>query len=544
MFYSTESGKKQCTMDILELIRVGQNNQRAEITVKIPHFSKRDEERIISDTFQVGEHTFCLWIFPQGNPHEPEYAGRALSVYLVLTDLERRETNWVTSAVFSLKVHNALHSEKVLEWHSSLSDNRFGKDLLNWGVHSLGALESLQDAEKGYLAKNDTLIVSANVRIMTVTFRVLVIDDFKRHHGFGLGSSSDGIVFELPFCCTMADLIVKLHDDHNFNMENIRIWCFNQPVASGQSLRPRKLLCLDPSHRPLFGSVLMDGVDIDAYSFCQLFVEDVRVPRMDDLFLAAKLPQSVEGYLFIKFLDPTTQQLHYAGCVTYKDHITMESLYLCCANSIQSNMHRIRLYREEMLPCTAQIPLSRSSLPVTSLLRVSDIVIMEVMEANEEEQHDLLQNVLNGKLAEMYNEAKTLLHRKCGILSLCEIERLCAKMDIPKFRVRSAFRKCKEDVRRTLLYIMEGRHLGFICDSCGVTDFQGPRHNCDNCSDYDLCGKCEIQSSSASHRYANIDGKWQRQFDFTEHNQTHMMSSILPVFYQSENVVNEMETRK
>jgi hypothetical protein len=37
---------------------------------------------------------------------------------------------------------------------------------------------------------------------------------------------------------------------------------------------------------------------------------------------------------------------------------------------------------------------------------------------------------------------------------------------------------------------------------------------------------CEI-----SHRYANVEGKWQRVYNFKDHKTSHPMRQMLPVFY-------------
>ncbi|KAE8893102.1 hypothetical protein PF005_g18913 [Phytophthora fragariae] len=240
--------------------------QRAQISVKVPNFSDvdamRNVDKVVSETFTIGEHRFCLWVFPNGNPNEAQYKGRVLSVYLVLTDLARRPPDWLTCAVFSLQVENGLDPRRRLEWHSCLTDNKFHKHLNNWGVHSLGSLATLRD------------------------------------------------------------------------------------------------------------------------------------PQQE------------------------------------------------------------------------------------------------------------------------------------------QVENLAERLDIPKFRVRSAFRKCHEDATATLRYIMEGRHLGFICDSCGETDFTGARYNCAVCSDYDLCAACNVaKSCEISHRYANVEGKWQRVYNFKDHKTSHTMRKMLPVFY-------------
>ncbi|POM79901.1 Hypothetical protein PHPALM_2329 [Phytophthora palmivora] len=52
-------------------------NQRTEISVKVPRFSDveamRDVDKVVSDTFNIGTHRFCLWVFPNGNPNEAQF---------------------------------------------------------------------------------------------------------------------------------------------------------------------------------------------------------------------------------------------------------------------------------------------------------------------------------------------------------------------------------------------------------------------------------------------------------------------------------------
>jgi hypothetical protein len=46
-----------------------------------------------------------------------------------------------------------------------------------------------------------------------------------------------------------------------------------------------------------------------------------------------------------------------------------------------------------------------------------------------------------------------------------------------------------------------GRHLGYICDSCGAVDFPGYRYKCAVCFDYDLCAQCHGQKEAVTHRW-------------------------------------------
>ncbi|KAG6609791.1 Ubiquitin carboxyl-terminal hydrolase and/or F-box protein [Phytophthora cinnamomi] len=554
--------------------------QRAEISVKVPNFSDveamRDVDKVVSDMFTIGEHRFCLWVFPNGNPNEAQYKGRVLSVYLVLTDLSRRPPDWLTCAVFSLQVENALDPRRRLEWHSCLTDNKFHKHLNNWGVHSLGSLGMLRDPQQGFLTKSaegraepDTLTVSAQVRLMTITFRVVFEHDLREHHHLGLVDFSNVAELELPFCCSLRDLQVALHEkflevlgEYNEDesaMNQTRVWCFNQPVVSGQALRPRKLLTCDKAQqdRPLFGHLLCDGVDIDAYSFCQIYVEDNSMANdlpldlpSSDLATAKDLKVAPEGYVFVKLLQPAPlNRLEYVGKVCIFDassskDIDMQNysesgklapsvLYEAVAQKTGWSCAQLQMYREEIAPTVLSDVIPYHTSAVTAGLQPADIVVFIVRpEVPRELMTPRFRNPLFDLLLERYAEAWQLFNSDgLSLPTLEHVENLAEKLDIPKFRVRSAFRKCHEDAIATLRYIMEGRHLGFICDSCGETDFTGARYNCAVCSDYDLCAACNAKSCEISHRYANVEGKWQRVYNFKDHKTSHTMRKMLPVFY-------------
>ncbi|GMF10539.1 unnamed protein product [Phytophthora lilii] len=493
-------------------------------------------DKVVSDTFTIGTHRFCLWVFPNGNPNEAQYKGRVLSVYLVLTDLSRRPPDWLTCAVFSLQVENALDSRRRLEWHSCLTDNKFHKHLNNWGVHSLGSLSMLRDPQQGFLTsiaegqEPDTLTVSAQVRLMSITFRVVFEHDLREHHHLGLVDFSTVAQLKLPFCCSLRDLIAALHeqfpevlgDYREEAMDQTRVWCFNQPVVSGQALRPRKLLACEKSQRdrPLFGHLLCDGVDIDAYSFCQIYVENNSATNdrpldlpFGDLATAKDLLTTPEGYVFVKLLQPAPgSRLEYVGKVRVEasstDSLDMEddsdsgqlapsALYEAVARHTGWRCDELEMFREEIAPTVLSGLIPYHSSTKCAGLQPADIVVFTVRPHIPATPS--LAGVLDPVFAllfERYAEARQLFDPDRLVPPTLEhVETLAEKLDIPKFRVRSAFRKCHEDALATLRYIMEGRHLGFICDSCGKTDFTGARFNCAVCSDYDLCAACNGKQS-------------------------------------------------
>jgi hypothetical protein len=79
-----------------------------------------------------------------------------------------------------------------------------------------------------------------------------------------------------------------------------------------------------------------------------------------------------------------------------------------------------------------------------------------------------------------------------GTLKLEDVVNLFERFGYQSFRVRNVYYQHKHmNARQTLEYVIQGRHLGFCCDRCGVTDFTGPRYKCMACYDYDLCCNCQ-----------------------------------------------------
>jgi len=579
-------------------------DQRAEISVSIPQFTGDHMlvvDKIVSPTFAIGSHRFCLWIFPNGNPNEPQYAGSVLSVYLVLTDLDQRPPDWLTCAVFSLAVANHKDPADRIEWHSCLVDNKFDRHLNNWGVHALGSLTALKDPKRGFLGPRDSLTISANVRLMSITFRVVLETDLRKHHDLGLVDLAKVEALVLPFCASLNDLLARLQELYDVDSDHVRVWCFNQPVVSGQALRPRKLLTAAHvnRHTPMFGHLLCDGVDIDAYSFCQIYVENARnddpplnatadvVGESLAVSAAASAPTDrsktstamdtdvvdTGGFVFVKVLDPRTRRLEYLGRVFFSSarSLTPALLYEAAARRCVCTPSDLVMFKEEIAPMVLSEPISFSYEPIGAqaarkgaamTLRPADIVIF-VARALVGESVASIHALLDAHYAVADELVGDVTQSDADFPApppkLADVEELAEKLDIPKFRVRSAFRKCREDARATLRYIMDARHLGFICDSCGETDFRGARFNCAECSDYDLCASCygtprrllrffagDLVTNSSDggvecsaehrddvrHRYANVDGKWQRVFDCQEHKATHLMREMLPVFFQ------------
>ncbi|EQC36534.1 hypothetical protein SDRG_05983 [Saprolegnia diclina VS20] len=357
-------------------------NQRGSIRVVIPDFAQCSADRIVTDTFAINDHRFCLWIFPRGNPHEPEYASRSISVYLVVTDLEKRLPTWLTCAVFSLCIEHATDPAKHIFWHASLHDNRFDTTLFNWGVHALGDLETLKSPSGGYLSSNGALCVSARVRLMSMTLRLYLEPDLVKYRGRGLVPKEPSAVVEVPFCTSLEELHALVRQQWPELPLGCTLWSYSQSVLTGQTMRPRK--CLQPSPvsppRPLFGHQLIDGVDMDAYSSCQLLVD----------------PTGLSGdVLFVKVFHADRCELEYVGRVRLAN----------CPNPAAFQGHLAstsgvyHTFIEEVAPVLVSTPL-----PPDHIFSASDIVILVPEVPTPSTALSRLRQYLQRDLEQVYRE--------------------------------------------------------------------------------------------------------------------------------------------
>ena len=103
---------------------------------------------------------------------------------------------------------------------------------------------------------------------------------------------------------------------------------------------------------------------------------------------------------------------------------------------------------------------------------------------------------------------------------------LCTRfLPDPPHRIRRVFQD-HPSVHQTLRYLLQKRHLGYICDGCGQYEFTGTRYHCTVCNDYDHCETCLQQSfqTPLKHRYT-IDRK--RIFPYDLHTTGHEMVPVL-----------------
>lgn len=117
------------------------------------------------------------------------------------------------------------------------------------------------------------------------------------------------------------------------------------------------------------------------------------------------------------------------------------------------------------------------------------------------------------------------------LIKLPQVVEMCESLGYQGFRARIAHdQQHHVNARETLEYVARGRHLAFICDSCGQQDFCGPRFHCTSCPDYDMCERCRGKVEPAPrHRYLFADGRWKREGGFHGHSPDHELEEMLPV---------------
>jgi len=125
--------------------------------------------------------------------------------------------------------------------------------------------------------------------------------------------------------------------------------------------------------------------------------------------------------------------------------------------------------------------------------------------------------------------------RRFGDLNMVRLEALVERAGMQPYRLRHSFRKdCAGQLQATLRFVLQGRHLDFICDMCGTTNFKGPRLKCRACDNFDLCYKCHHSADPPTHRYLFRDGKWHLERNYSSHTFEHGTDLVLPPFHVHE----------
>ena len=128
------------------------------------------------------------------------------------------------------------------------------------------------------------------------------------------------------------------------------------------------------------------------------------------------------------------------------------------------------------------------------------------------------------------------LHSRLGISGLSSIYNILRDgYGVQAFRVYTAyFERRKENALETLKYFSQGRHVGFVCDRCGETDFKGVRYKCTICHDFDLCNNCQAkieacEASNCRFKFDHTNQKWIMVKNFNDHQLGHNMIETLPI---------------
>eukprot|EP00903_Cladosiphon_okamuranus_P020121 g18477.t1 len=141
-----------------------------------------------------------------------------------------------------------------------------------------------------------------------------------------------------------------------------------------------------------------------------------------------------------------------------------------------------------------------------------------------------------GIVEDLVEDMRLVLRRqgalgRVHLIKLAEVVEICESLGYQGFRARIAHDQQRHvNPRETLEYVAKGKHLAFICDSCGTQDFTGPRYHCLSCPDYDLCEKCNAKREPVPpHRYLFEQGQWRREGGFHGHADDHQLEEIFPV---------------
>lgn len=145
----------------------------------------------------------------------------------------------------------------------------------------------------------------------------------------------------------------------------------------------------------------------------------------------------------------------------------------------------------------------QSSVQQVDILKSGNIFIMDenLNKKENDEELDEEEDLIKSKISPMLKE-------KLKKLEDCLVEELYKSYDK---QINNQNNKLKKEEN-----VSERIHKGISCSNCGEKDIKGIRYKCTNCSNYDLCEKCEkMNCHDISHilikiRYPNLD---EREFN-------------------------------
>lgn len=129
-------------------------------TWQIESFSTRESGKLYSPQFKVGPHSWRVLLYPRGN--EP-VVNQHLSLYVALDPPDNASNDWAVCAQVILTVEHPTRPELST---SKYTQHRFDANEADWGFSSFLPLKMLMTGEAPFVGPDDTLTVSARIRVI------------------------------------------------------------------------------------------------------------------------------------------------------------------------------------------------------------------------------------------------------------------------------------------------------------------------------------------------------------------------------------------
>ncbi|XP_047307163.1 ubiquitin C-terminal hydrolase 12-like isoform X2 [Impatiens glandulifera] len=164
----------------------------ARFTWTIDNFTRLNNKKLYSETFNIGGYKWRVLIFPKGNNVDQ------LSMYLDVADFANLPYGWNRYAQFSLAVINQIHNKFTIKKDTQ---HQFNARESDWGFTSFMPLSDLYDPSRGYLV-NDSILIEADVAVRKVAD--YFSHDSKKETGY-VGLKNQGAT------CYMNSLLQTLY---------------------------------------------------------------------------------------------------------------------------------------------------------------------------------------------------------------------------------------------------------------------------------------------------------------------------------------------
>lgn len=428
----------------------------------------------------LGGFSFYIIIDPFGDPYS-ENGHSGMSAYVACNG-DNNKMDWYCTTTFTITVESSSTTEK---YSYKCRNKRFAKNgLHSWGVHNIVPLPVMQDPSSSVVHHQNNQSIRVTATVYLKTLQVSVWDTPNP-----LEQDPVMVLPRVPFFTPIKELVKMVQD--KLGNKNDQIWALGQ-CDNSDIIRP--IFKIHPS--------TTDDDDPRFPADC-FFYEGFRLYTLkDDLPL---LPSN--KIAVIRWYHSEEECVRTWGIACIKDaRQAMESA---------------------KGPCNMFVETKNAN----GLARVHSA------NGDPENNHHLVfapkgvsEDDINAVYDKAYDQTLQCLYslKTKDILTAVDVIKAAEKLGLCGEFVYSALYNAEYGGPRWLLRkLLQGYHVGYCCDQCGVQDFLGVRYECDQCEDYHLCEKCKRKGVHEPCRYNYVDQSWVYKVYYDGHDhQTHTFHAV------------------